>query len=185
MKGIVFREFINMVENEFSIETADEIITASNLKSNGAYTTVGTYPHEEMVELVTHLSSKSNIPIPELLRSFGHYLFKRFTVIHADYVVNHQTAFELLKLLDGHIHVEVRKLYTEAELPSFEHEEQTDGSMILIYKSRRALADFAQGLLEGCVAHFQHPMQIERQDIPEDNGAHSRFTLRPMKGAHV
>ena len=45
MKGIVFREFISMVENEFSIETADEIITASNLKSEGAYTSVGTYPH--------------------------------------------------------------------------------------------------------------------------------------------
>ena len=185
MKGIVFSEFISMVENEFSIETADEIITASNLKSEGAYTTVGTYPHEEMVELVSHLSTKTNIAVPELLRAFGNYLFQRFTVIHADYIVNHQSAFELLKLLDGHIHVEVRKLYTETELPSFEHEENADGSLILIYKSRRALADFAQGLLEGCVAHFQHAMQIERQDIPEENGAHSRFTLRPMKAEHV
>ena len=75
MKGIVFREFISMVENEFSIETADEIITASNLKSEGAYTSVGTYPHEEMVELVSHLSAKTNITVPELLRTFGNYLF--------------------------------------------------------------------------------------------------------------
>lgn len=185
MKGIVFREFISMVENEFSVETADEIITAANLKSNGAYTSVGTYPHEEMVELATQLSAKTNIAVPALLRAFGIYLFKRFTIIHADYIVNHQSAFELLKLLDGHIHVEVRKLYTETELPSFEYEEQADGSLILIYKFRRALADFALGLLEGCIAHFQHAMQIERQDIPEENGAHTRFTLRPVKGVHV
>ena len=55
MKGIVFREFIAMVESHYSIEIADGIISASNLSSAGAYTSVGTYPHQEMVELVSHL----------------------------------------------------------------------------------------------------------------------------------
>ena len=46
MKGIVFREFIDMVESQFSLETADAIIQASSLSTHGAYTTVGTYPHQ-------------------------------------------------------------------------------------------------------------------------------------------
>jgi hypothetical protein len=86
-------------------------------------------------------------------------------------------------MLDGHIHVEVRKLYSDAELPSFDHEEQDDGSMVLIYRSRRALADFAEGLLQSCIAHFNEPMQINRKDMPSDDGAHTRFTLtRPSVG---
>ena len=177
MKGIVFREFITMVETQFSLETADAIIADSTLATGGAYTTVGTYPHEEMVELVSHLSTRTAIAIPDLLRALGHYLFQRFTVIHADYITDHTSALSVLRMLDGHIHAEVRKLYSDAELPSFDHEEQDDGSLVLIYRSRRALADLAEGLLQGCIAHFNAPMQIKRKDLPSDDGAHTRFTL--------
>ena len=177
MKGIVFREFITMVETQFSLETAVVIIADSTVATGGAYTTVGTYPHEEMVELVSHLSTRTAIAIPDLVRAFGHYLFQRFTVIHADYIIDHASALSVLRMLDGHIHAEVRKLYSDAELPSFDHEEQDDGSLVLIYRSRRALADLAEGLLQGCIAHFNAPMQIKRKDLPSDDGAHTRFTL--------
>ncbi len=53
MKGMVFTEFLEMVEDRFSPEIADRIITASDLRSGGAYTAVGTYEHSEMIQLVT------------------------------------------------------------------------------------------------------------------------------------
>ena len=77
MKGIVFREFIEMVENEFSYEIADAIIAASELSTAGAYTSVGTYPHTEMVSLVVNLSKQTGQPVPALLNHFGRHLFKR------------------------------------------------------------------------------------------------------------
>ena len=181
MKGIVFREFIAMVETQFSLETADHIISASNLSSDGAYTSVGTYPPQEMVDLVTHLSAATNISVPDLLHHFGKHLFKRFSEIHPEYVKTHESAFELLRQLDGHIHVEVRKLYIDAELPAFDYEELGDGEMVFIYRSRRKLADFAQGLIQGCIDHFGDPMQIERTNLPDDDsGAHTRFTLKRL-----
>ncbi len=114
MKGIVFREFIDMVEQQFSFETADSIIAASSLSTGGAYTSVGTYPHSEMVSLVTNLSAQTGRPVPALLNHFGRHLFTRFTVIHPQYVRNYRSAFELLQQLDGNIHIEVRKLYQDA-----------------------------------------------------------------------
>lgn len=39
MKGIIFTEFLDMVEERFSIETAEEILEAANLASGGSYTT--------------------------------------------------------------------------------------------------------------------------------------------------
>lgn len=178
MKGIVFREFIQMVEDQFSLETADAIIESSQLASAGSYTSVGTYPHEEMVELVHQLSIRLHQPAPDLLKHFGRHLFRRFTVIHPQYVTTHQSAFELLSVLDDHVHVQVRKLYRDAELPSFEHQHLADNQMLFIYRSARALADFAEGLIEGCVEHFGEPMHVERVDLPVDGrGAHSQFTL--------
>ncbi|MEO0317465.1 MAG: hypothetical protein RL404_1142 [Pseudomonadota bacterium] len=186
MKGIVFREFIDMVENEFSLEIADAIIAASELSTDGAYTTVGTYPHTEMVSLVVNLSKQTGQPVPALLNHFGRHLFKRFTVIHPKYVNNYQSAFELLQQLDGNIHVEVKKLYYDAELPSFTFEALPEGGMHFDYRSSRGLADFAEGLIEGCIAHFGQPVTLSRIDLPADEqGAHTRFTLTRSADVHA
>ena len=172
-----------MVEDQFSLETADAIIEASKLPTGGSYTSIGTYPHEEMLTLVQQLSHRVDIAVSDLLKHFGRHLFKRFTVIHPEYVTTHSSAFDLLSLLDDHVHVEVRKLYRDAELPSFEHERLANDKMLFVYRSRRSLADFAEGLIEGCVAHFEEPMQIDRIDLPADaEGAHARFTLTRLHG---
>lgn len=170
-----------MVESRYSIETADGIITAANLSSAGAYTSVGTYPHQEMVDLVTQLSARTGVGVPDLLNDFGRHLFKRFSVIHPEFIKTQSSAFELLRRLDGHIHVEVRKLYIDAELPSFDYEEISDGEMVFIYRSSRRLADFAHGLIQGCVEHFGQSMQVERTDLPDEGDeAHTRFMLRQV-----
>jgi len=53
----------------------DGIIEASDLPSEGIYTSVGTYEFNEMVILLHSLSERTNISIDDLLYAFGHYLF--------------------------------------------------------------------------------------------------------------
>ncbi|MEM7313613.1 MAG: heme NO-binding domain-containing protein, partial [Planctomycetota bacterium] len=67
MKGMVFTEFQEMVEDEFGFDVYDEIVEASDLPSGAAYTAVGTYDHTEMLSLVTNLSKKLKAPIPALV----------------------------------------------------------------------------------------------------------------------
>jgi hypothetical protein len=74
MKGIVFTEFLEMVEDTFGLETTDTIIENSKLPSEGIYTSVGTYDFNEMVSLLTSLSEEVNIPANDLLYTFGLYL---------------------------------------------------------------------------------------------------------------
>jgi hypothetical protein len=183
MKGLIFREFIDMVETQFSAQMVDDIIQASTLESEGAYTTVGTYPHDEMLQLVEQLSIRSEIPIPGLLRHFGRHLFHRFTVIHPEYITSHASAFDLLKVLDDEVHVEVRKLYQDAEVPTFDYQDLSENRMLFIYQSSRPLADCAHGLIEGCVEYFGETMSIERTDLPVDTGAHTHFILHTISDA--
>ena len=75
MKGIVFKEFIGMVESAFGEETVEKIIDKSNLESEGAYTSVGTYDHGEILQLVTHLSEECSTSVPDLVKTFGKHPF--------------------------------------------------------------------------------------------------------------
>jgi hypothetical protein len=178
VKGIVFREFIDMVESQFSPETADAIIEASSLSTNGSYTTVGTYPHQEMVDLVSNLSIHTGMAVPDLLRHFGRHLFGRFVEVHPYMTNAFSDVFSLLSALENTIHVDVNKLYRDAELPSFNYEQDNQQQMVFIYRSRRRMADFAQGLIEGCIAHFKENITIQRADLPpQGEEALTRFTL--------
>ena len=51
MKGIVFTEFLEMVEAQYSPAFLEDLIDEVQLSSGGAYTSVGTYPHRKLVSL--------------------------------------------------------------------------------------------------------------------------------------
>ncbi len=170
MKGVIFTEFMEMVEKEFGLMTADKVIQAVNPDSDGIYTAVGTYPCSELVSMIVELSQQTSQPIPELVHAFGFYLFGRLFNSHPEMVNQFQSTFELLPRLDDTIHAEVRKLYDQTELPHFECVPQGD-NMQLKYRSPRGLPDLAEGLLEGCAAHFNEQLEISR--LHESDGGKS------------
>ena len=75
MKGIVFTEFLDLVEEKFGLEMVDHIITKSELESQGIYTSIGTYSFSEMLQLLTHLSAKTDLSIDQLLLTYGEHFF--------------------------------------------------------------------------------------------------------------
>jgi hypothetical protein len=177
MKGVVFTEFLEMVEDRFSADMVDDIIDDADLPSGGAYTAVGTYPHEEMVALGVALSKRSGMAVPDLLRAFGQHLFGRFFAGYPAFFVNASDAFSFLGGIEDIIHAEVRKLYPDAELPRFDIERKDDRQMVLVYDSRRHFEDLAEGLMQGCVAHFGGGIDIRREVVGEGDARKERFTL--------
>ncbi len=177
MKGMVFTEFIEMVEEVFSPEVADNIVTKADLPSGGVYTAVGTYDHEEMVALVKNLSAETNTPIPDLLQAFGKYLFGRFASGYPQFFEGKSNAIEFLSGVDNYIHVEVRKLYPDAELPGFEYERPNEDTLIMTYRSARPFADLAEGLIRGCFEHFGEQVDIQRRTIETEPQTCVEFAL--------
>jgi hypothetical protein len=175
MKGVVFTEFLEMVEEKFSYELTEKIIEASDLPSGGAYTAVGTYDHGEIVQLVTHLSQETGIAIPDLLRAFGEHVFGRFAVGYPQFFKGIESSIEFMEKVDGYIHVEVRKLYPDAELPKLEYEKPAPGTLKVTYRSNRPFADLADGMISGCVAHFKDGVKVQREDVIP--GAVAVFTM--------
>ncbi len=176
MKGIVFTELLEMVEQQFDYTLVDKLLTDSALSSGGAYTAVGTYDHQEINILVGELSRQTNIPVPDLFRAYGRYLFGRFTQVYKPLIEDVHSAFALMASIEQHIHVEVQKLYPEAELPHFDISEPSPGHMVMIYHSERKMSDFAHGLLEGCLAHFDETATILKTALNAD-GSTVRFEV--------
>lgn len=185
MKGIIFQEFILMVEALFSEEAADAMMTSSTLQTGGAYTCVGTYDPGEIIEMVGYLSVATGVAVPALLRTFGQYLFNSLTARYPQHLKNVTSTYALLSVLDNKIHVDVKKLYPDAELPIFEPSPGEAGVLTLVYRSRRPFADLAEGMIAGAIAHFNESISVTRCDLPCADGAHTRFTLTRSSHAHA
>lgn len=177
MKGIVFTEFMEMVEERFGLQTLDRIILQTQLDNEGAYTSVGTYDHQELVQLVGALSEATGVPVPELIKAFGQHLFGRFSLAYPKLFEGVDSAFAFLRSIELYIHVEVRKLYPDAELPSFTYESQGPDQLVMLYQSRRPFADLAEGLILGCIAHYGEAIDLQREDLQSEASNRSRFTL--------
>ncbi len=175
MKGIVFTEFLDMVDSVFGEMMTEDILDAANLESEGAYTSVATYDYREMVALVTVLSERTNIPIPDLMKTFGIHLFGRFAALYPTFFDQVQGSLDFAETIENHIHVEVRKLYSDTQLPTFVSKRE-DGQISLIYSSDRPFADFAEGLLLGCIEHFNQDATLARNDLSSDR-THTEFVL--------
>ncbi len=177
MKGIVFTEFLEMVEGTFGYDTVDSIIVNSKVESGGVYTAVGTYPHSEIVQLVVALSQETKTPVPNLLHAFGRYLFDTFSKNYTTFFEGVDNAFDFFESIENYIHVEVLKLYPDAQLPKFYTEARDDKELHLVYESDRKMADFALGLLEKGLEYFKEEATIEMKPLIED-GSKVLFLIR-------
>lgn len=174
MKGMVFKELLSMVEQNFGEEFADDLIDSLQLDSDGAYTSVGTYDHSEILAIVTKLSEKTGADSRDLVKAFGKHLLATFFKIHPEYF-QVESASAFLSSVDQFIHIEVKKLYPDAELPKLDFSEVNDTTISIAYESKRPFADLAEGLIEMTFEHFKENVSIETTDLA--NKTQRTFTI--------
>ena len=180
MKGIVFVELLAMAENAFGEDVVDRVIDAADLPSGGAYTSVGNYPCAELMALVRGFSDHSGIPGATLQRMFGHWMMESFARNYPRFFDGRDGSLDVLSAIEDEIHVEVQKLYPEAELPHFDTTRHGVHDLEMTYRSSRPLADFCHGLIEGCVRSYGETAEISRTDLPPD-GPHGGMTVAAFR----
>jgi hypothetical protein len=109
MKRIVFAEFMDLVEERFGLDTIDKLIETCDLASGKSFTSLGTYPHSEMVGMVVRLSELILLPLDILLNALGHHLFQTFHRNYPIFFKGIKHPFDLPEQIDNLIHVEVKK----------------------------------------------------------------------------
>ena len=176
MKGIIFRELLELVEERFGLETVDHIIESSDLPSGGAYTAVGTYDFAEMLQLLTHLSAKTGIDVGTLQRVFAEHFFQVIKRDYSSFLQMYSDPLEMLSSIENHIHVEVQKIYPEAQLPTFDIKEKSASKLVMVYNSSRAMYSFGLGLMEQTFKHFDQQAEID-MELLKDDGTEVKFVI--------
>ena len=183
MKGLVFTTFYSFVEEGHGADLLDEVIAASGVPNDGAYTSVGTYPFEQMVALVIAASRLTGQPLPALLESFGGYCFGCWVKTLPAHFEG-RCLFDVLASIDDFHESEVRKLHADAELPSFRVESRDARRLTLRYISCKPLADLATGVIKRAAVHLNDPVSVRYETITDDAGNHMRFIIE-RSGAPV
>lgn len=178
MKGVVFTEFMEMVETQFSLDTLDQVIEQAALPNQGAYTAVGTYDHAELVRMVVALSGLTGVPAGDLVKAFGRYMFGRFFTLYPRFFEGVPDAITFLSGIEDVIHAEVIKLYPDAQLPRFDCHHVPDG-LDMVYHSPRHFEDLALGLLEGALAHWGGGYSVTLQTAVQGGAL---FKVRRLAG---
>lgn len=178
MKGMVFTELLSMAEQAIGEEAMDDILDKLALESDGAYSAVGNYPCSELMQIVGAIGDHTGIAVPELQRQFGQWVHGRFVQIYPAFFEDKANALTMLDAIENEVHVEVRKLYPDAELPTFETEWRGDRALKMTYRSDRPLVPFCHGMIQACVAHFGEPAEIEVNEIGDETGKSAEFLVR-------
>lgn len=155
MKGIIFNFLENLIIDKFGDEIMEEIYEEAEF-SVDAPPFVGpeTYPDSDLVAIVALLSEKSNFPIDDLIHEFGKYMFPILAGKYPVFLQDIDSPLELLKNVNDIIHVEVRKLFKEANPPIITIKDINQNKATLHYSSERKLCRLLEGLLDGVAAYF-------------------------------
>ena len=185
MLGMVFTEFLDMVDQKFPTEVADQLISLAEAQfaSRGIYTSVGNYDHAEMLLLVKQLSDETGFPVSDLVEAYGEHLFDRFRIRYPSFFEGIHDSFEFLEQIEAHIHKEVRMLYPSANLPTFDCRRHGQNLLVMEYSSERPFAHLAYGLMKGCAAHYNELIEITMTLRPPADGRCAIFRLQKNEPA--
>ncbi|WP_417525694.1 heme NO-binding domain-containing protein [Marinovum sp.] len=178
MKGLVFTELLSMAEQALGEAAVDDILDGLDLETDGAYSAVGNYPCGELMRIVGAISDHTAIPVPELQRQFGRWVHGQFVKGYPAFFEDKSNALAMLDAIENEVHVEVRKLYPDAELPSFETEWHGPRALTMTYRSDRPLVPFCHGMIEACVAHFDQPAEITVTEFGSHAARAARFHVQ-------
>jgi hypothetical protein len=159
MKGVVFNLLEQLVARDFGEDTWDGLLDASGL--DGVYTSLGSYPDEDLTKLVTAASEALGMPADDIVIWLGRNALPLFAERYPQLFEPHDSTRPFVLTLNDIIHPEVRKLYPGADVPEFDFDVR-DELLVMDYRSPRKLCSFAEGLLLGAADHYGEQLTIEQ-----------------------
>lgn len=166
MKGVIFNATQEAVIELFDEDTWDDLLDAAGV--DGVYSSVGTYEDADLLAIVGAAVETTGMSTDDVLIAVGRkalpYLADRVPSLIGECT----TSFEMLGLIHDVIHVEVMKLYDDAQPPQFSYSDLPNGGMRMGYRSPRMLDALAEGLIHGVGDRFGETLDVVRHPATSD-----------------
>ncbi len=159
MKGIVFNLLEEVVTLHHGDDLWDRILDQSGV--DGVYTSLGSYPDDDMHQLVNTTANLLEIPANDVILWFGRKSMPLLAERYPHFFADHSSTRPFLVSLNSIIHPEVRKVHSGAIVPVFDFQDAEDGALLMGYQSERKLCALAQGFSEGAADHYEEVLDFK------------------------
>lgn len=162
MKGVIFNLLEAVATSRWGEDAWDDVLDSSGL--TGAYTSIGNYPDEQFMVLLTRLPTPESFD--DRLRWFGRSALPLLAARYPEFFVGHTDTRSFLLTINDIVHPEVRKLYPDADVPIFGFgpsagSDDGEGRPLLIsYESVRRLCLLAEGFIMGAGDHYGERVDV-------------------------
>jgi hypothetical protein len=160
MKGIIFNVLEDMLVQQCGMEVWNELLQ-KHAPQNRVYVSAKSYEASELLSIVQDVALRLNLPIQDVVKKFGHFLFHGLAARHQDVVSKFPDYTSLVLGIHDVIHTEVNKLYHDPALPTISGKLLNPKQIEIHYASPRQLCFCAEGLLFGAAEHFQQKISIQ------------------------
>ncbi|KAF7764185.1 hypothetical protein PCIT_b0111 [Pseudoalteromonas citrea] len=182
MKGVIFRGLESLVIEKCGM-AAWEALLEKNAPDDRVYISAQSYPDEELFGLAQDVAVALQLPMTDVLRAFGEYLFGYLLQRHPTIVDEFDGFVSLIMGIDSVIHVEVAKLYQEPNLPKIRCEVIEEGFILMHYYSSRKLCLCAEGLIYGAAAHYNMNVTLDHVECMHKGADECAIEVRFIKVA--
>ena len=176
--------FLDMVAEQYSHDMVDEIIDASDLSTDGAYTTIGNYCHTEFLQLLTHLSQQTNTEMPVILDQVGRHLFSTFFNAQPEFFADFKNCFEFLQAYEGYLRVDIGKIHdddeAQADIPVLQMIKDDQETLELHYISQLPSEHLTLGLIQESASYFNDNIEVNVKHNATESGTDAMILIKKL-----
>jgi hypothetical protein len=158
MKGIIFNLLEKVVVTAHGEDMWDDLIEDAGV--SGSYTSLGSYPDEEIEALLAAACRKTGLTRAQVLQWFGQQALPLIRDAYPHLFTDHSSSRDFVLSVNDKIHPEVRKLYPEASCPFFHIKAASSDAVTMEYKSPRDLAELAHGFIVGAAHLYDDKVEV-------------------------
>lgn len=180
MKGIIFNLLEEVITQAHGEDVWDSLLDAAQIA--GAFTSLGNYPDEDLLKLVSAASLSLAQPPAAIIRWFGVRALPLLAQKYPIFFEKFKSTRPFILTLNGIIHPEVRKVYPGAEPPMFDFDNSSPDVLVMGYYSKRKLCALAEGFVEGAAAYFGEVVRINHPScmIRGDSSCRLELSFLPV-----
>ena len=164
MKGVIAVATKELIQKKFGEEVWKKVLEKAGFKEELVILPSSDVDDEVVLKIVKAICEVLNLSLPQVADAFGDYWMTEYApLVYKPFFRNVHSAKDFLLKMDA-IHVATTSTLPDATPPRFEYEWRDDKTLIMTYKSKRSLIDFAIGLAKGVGKYFGENLRVNKID---------------------
>lgn len=177
MKGVVFVELLELLDDRFSMEFTEKVIEVARVPSAGAYNALGQFDHRELLALMEAYESCSHDNPTPIYRELGQRLVTRCITEFPTLFRTDSCLSDTLGHMESLMHMDDLLVDQSSELPEIKLEQVTERQLVLDYFYDPRLADFTIGLIHGCAEYHKLESNVHCLPMNHEGIQATRFLI--------